>query len=72
MVIIHLGISGCALHTAYTVTHTTIVPSYQLTSEDIASLKSQTHGELNRSVVKHLNDTHIHQPHLSLLEFAKA
>ena len=46
MVIVRLGILGCAVHTTYTVTRTTIGPSYQLTPEDVASLNFQTHGEL--------------------------
>ena len=45
MVIIHLGTPGRAVRTTYTVTHTTIAPSYQLTPEDTAFLCSQTHGE---------------------------
>ena len=63
-----LSHSEFASRAMYTVTNTTIAPSYQLTPGDVASLKSQIHGELNRSVVKPPNDTQIHQPHVTLFE----
>ena len=64
-----LIIPGFLLHIICTVTHTTIVPCYQLTAEDVASLNFQTHGELNPRVLKPPNEMHMHQPHSSLPEF---
>ena len=48
----HLCILGFASRTIYTLTRTTIVPSYQLTPEDVASLNFQTHGEFSPGVAK--------------------